>query len=191
MNEKNNPLSLTRAFICLEMPEEVVKEIARVQELILKRKFVGKMTELENLHLTLKFLGEIDEEKIGRVKEILSKVDFSEFESKLGEIGIFSYNRNPKIVWVKINGKVIWEIQKKIDEYLSDLFDKEERFMNHMTIARVKYVNDKDNFSSYVKNINVKSLSWNVTNFKLKKSILSERGPIYEDIESFNLKKRI
>ena len=60
MGENN----LTRAFIAIEFPDEVVKEIARVQELVSKIKFTGKLTELENLHLTLKFLGEISEEKV-------------------------------------------------------------------------------------------------------------------------------
>jgi len=51
---------LIRAFIAIDFPDEVVKEIARVQEVLGKRQFTGKMTEPENLHLTLKFLGEID-----------------------------------------------------------------------------------------------------------------------------------
>ena len=48
----------TRTFICVEMPDAVVKEVARLQELVGKKLFTGKITELENLHATLKFLGE-------------------------------------------------------------------------------------------------------------------------------------
>ena len=48
----------TRAFICINFPNDVIKEVARIQSL-LENKFIGKLTELENLHLTLKFLEQI------------------------------------------------------------------------------------------------------------------------------------
>ena len=64
-----------------------MKEVARVQEILGNQKFHGKMTELENLHLTLKFLGEIDELKMEKVKEALGKIEFEKFEAHLGEIG--------------------------------------------------------------------------------------------------------
>ena len=64
---------LTRAFICIEFPDEVIKEAARVQEVLENKNFTGKMTELENLHLTYKFLGEIDEKKL-----LINAVNFYE-----------------------------------------------------------------------------------------------------------------
>ena len=64
---------LIRAFIAIDFPDEVVKEIARVQEVLGKRQFTGKMTEPENLHLTLKFFGEIDEEKLKSIRKELKK----------------------------------------------------------------------------------------------------------------------
>jgi len=45
-----------------------------------------------------------------------------------------------RIAWIKVEGVGIWELQKRIDEALEDLFKKEERFMSHLTIARIKYV---------------------------------------------------
>src|SRR3990167_5292147 len=131
-----------RAFICVEFPSEIIKEIARVQEVLGKYKFTGKMTELENLHLTLKFLGEIDDRKLEEVKMQLSGVKVKGFEARLGDIGIFGRNGNPKIVWVKIGGKGIFELQEKVDEALKGLFKPESRFMSHATIARVKYAKD-------------------------------------------------
>ena len=57
MEKKEN--GMIRCFICIDFPDEVIKEVARVQEELEKVKFNGKLTELENLHLTLKFLGEM------------------------------------------------------------------------------------------------------------------------------------
>lgn len=142
---------LTRVFIAIDFPDEIVKEIARVQEAVSGAKFTGKMTELENLHLTLKFLGEIDEEKLEKVKEKLREIKFKEMELKLGKIGTFDFRGKPKIVWVKVNGEGIWELQKAIDEKMHELgFKMEERFMSHLTIARIRYVKDKKGFNEYI-----------------------------------------
>ena len=176
---------LHRVFICIDFPEEAIKEIARVLEILGKWKFDGKMTQLENLHLTLKFLGEIDEEKIEKVKKRLSKIKVEKFEAKFDSIGSFNRRGNPSIVWIRIDGKEIFELQKKIDESLGELFKLEERFMSHITIARVKYVKDKVGFSRHIKGIGVKEIRFWVNGFKLKTSELGEMGPVYTIIEKY------
>lgn len=178
---------LTRAFIAIEFGDEAIKEIARVQEVLEKWNFTGKMTELENLHLTLKFLGEIDDEKLMRVKEELRKIKMSGFELKLGKIGIFHHNRTPRIIWIKVLGKEIYELQKKIDGALEGIFPKERRFMGHLTVARIKYVKDSKGFEGHVKKMGVKEVKFNVNEFKLKKSELKKIGPVYSDIECYKL----
>lgn len=174
-----------RAFVCIEFPDKIVKEVARVQNLILNKKFIGKTTELENLHLTLKFLGEIDDETLRKVREILSSIKFGKFEAKLLRSGTFNHNGKPSIVWVKIGGKGIYELQEKIDSALSSMFEKEKRFMSHLTIARIKYVKDKQDFRAHVEKIPVKRISFPVESFKLKKSELNPLGPKYETIEEY------
>ncbi len=181
---------LTRAFICIEMSDSVVKEVARVQELLGKLKFNGKMTELENLHLTLKFVGEVDDDELEKVKEKLRKTEFNEFEAKLSEIGTFNFRGKPRIVWIKIGGKEIFELQKKIDDPIEQAgFVKEERFMSHMTIARVKYVKDKKGFLDYVAGIGVRDIRLKIDRFYLMKSELRPEGPVYKVIEEYVGKK--
>src|SRR3989344_5633499 len=132
MNSENK----TRTFVCIDFPEEIIKETARIQHLLSKQNFTGKLTELENLHLTLKFLGEIDKGVLKKVKEELSKIKFSKLTLKLEKAGTFNIGGNPKIVWLKVTGG-IFELQKEIDNTLLPLFPKEERFMSHLTIARI------------------------------------------------------
>jgi|SRR3989338_3067040 len=177
-----------RAFIAIDFPDEIVKEIARVQGVLGNYKFTGKVTELENLHLTLKFLGEVEEKKVEKIMERLRGMRFGEFEAKLAEIGTFSYDLNPRIVWVKVGGKGVFELQKKIDEMMEkEGFAREERFMSHMTIARIKYVKDKEGFKDYVRNLGVKEIEFPVKSFKLMKSDLREMGPVYTLLEEFIL----
>ncbi len=182
-------LDLTRAFIAIEFPDEVVKEIARVQELLSGVKFTGKMTELENLHLTLKFLGGIDDSKVEEVKKRLAGIKFDKMSLKIGKIGTFSVHGKPRIVWIKIEGKGIYELQKQVDDALKGLFPAEERFMGHLTIARVKYVKDKKGFLSHIDGIHVKSIGFECSEFKLKKSELKLIGPVYSDLEVIKSKE--
>jgi len=176
----------TRCFICVEFPENVVKEIARVQSVLMKKKFQGKLTEVENLHLTLKFLGEIDDDKLNRVESLLRNIEFNEMDLKLGQIGIFSHKGRPRIVWIKVEGDAIWNLQRRIDLVLSEDFKKEERFMSHLTVARIKYVRDWQDFNYYVENIGIKSVSFKTNKFKLKKSELKPLGPSYSTIEEYS-----
>ncbi len=176
---------LIRCFIALELSREAIDYLAELNLLIKKKNlFSGKFTEPENLHLTLKFLGEIPEEKMQEVKKKLTEVKFKEFEVSLAEVGVF-INRYNSILWIKLNGKGIWELQEKIDENLKDIFPREERFMSHVTIARMKKVFSKDKFLDYVKNIKTKKIKFSVGDFVLKKSELRPEGPVYGIIERY------
>ena len=174
-----------RAFICIELSDECIKEIAKVQEIIEKRRFQGKLTELGNIHLTLKFLGEIDKDKLSKVQERLANMKFREFGVRLGEIGVFLHNGKPKIIWSKINGKGIFELQKNIDSALEGIFEKENRFMSHVTLARIGYVNDHEEFLRHVKGISIKPVEFVIKEFKLKRSELKRSGSVYSDIRVF------
>ena len=143
MKSKN----LTRCFICIEISREAIDEVENIQKQIKKKNiFYGKFTEPENLHLTLKFLGEISEEKIEDVRKELGEIKQQGFEASLGELGTF-INRYNSILWINLNGKQIWGLQEIIDAKMRGLgFAPEERFMSHITIARMKKISPSDFF---------------------------------------------
>jgi len=181
----------TRCFVALDLPRDVIREISKTQKLIKEKKlFDGKLVDSENLHLTLKFLGEISKEEIAEVKKRLREIKFKSFEVGLGNVGVFSskYNSYIRVIWIKLNGKRTFELQKIIDEKLSDLFEPERRFMSHITIARVKRVYDKKGFLEYLKKLKVPKMKFKIDKFFLKKSELFDAGPVYEDIEIYRLK---
>jgi len=180
--------SKKRCFVALDLPRGIINELKRIQEIIKKKNlFAGKFVEPENFHLTLKFLGELDETEVKEVKERLGEIKFEGFESGLGGVGVFSskYKSYVRVVWVKLKGRQVFELQKKIDEYLKDLFEKEFRFMSHITIARVKHVGDKKKFLDHVKAIKVKKIGFVIDKFFLKKSELKPEGVVYEDVEGY------
>ncbi len=171
-----------RCFISIDIPENIKKEIKKIQDYL--PEFFGKKTEVENLHLTLKFLGEVDEKEIEGVKNKLKEIKFDKFEVRIDSLGVFS-EKFIKIVWLHLVNCV--DLQKEIDEKLKPLFEKEQRFMSHLTIARVKSLKDKKKFLEALNNIEIPKLRFSVEKFKLKKSILSSKGPRYETLESYGL----
>jgi len=169
-----------RTFIAIEIPEKIKKEIQKIQNSL--PEFKGKKTEFENLHLTLKFLGEIDEKTLEEVRKRLREIKLNEFEAEIDSIGIFS----ERIAWLRVRN--CEKLQKEVDGKLEGLFGKEKRFMGHLTIARVKNLKNKEEFLGSLKGIEIPKMKFFVKNFNLKKSILTEEKPIYEDIEIYNLK---
>ena len=184
--ETNNYI---RCFIAIELSRETIEYLEELDLQIKKKNlFSGKFTDPENLHLTLKFLGEIEENKIEETRKKLKEIKFNEFEASLGEIGVFINSLN-SILWIKLNGKGIWDLQTLIDEKLKDLFEPEKRFMSHITLARMKKIHDKKLFLDYVKNIKTKKIRFQVKDFILKKSELKPEGPIYTNLETYSAEK--
>ena len=175
---------LKRCFISIELPEEVKKDIVKIQEEL--PEFYGKKTELENLHLTLKFLGEIDYDKIEKVKDKLKNINIGKINCSIDSLGFFSPNYI-KIIWVHLNG--CDEIQKEVDESLKDIFGKEKRFMSHITIARVKSVKDKKKFMEELKKIKFEEINFCTDRVYLMESVLKQKGPEYKIIECFYTEK--
>ncbi len=185
MDKQNS--KYVRCFVALELDRVTREYIEELNSMIKKKNlFAGKFTDIENLHLTLKFLGEIEESRVEQIKKILSKINMKSFEVSLGEIGVFN-NAFNSILWLKLNGKEIWELQKIIDEKLLGLFEPEERFMSHITLARMKKIHDKQEFLDYIKNIKLKKVKFKVNDFVFKKSELKPEGPIYTDLEKYSL----
>jgi 2'-5' RNA ligase len=176
-----------RAFIAIKFPAEILDEIGEIQEEIEEKElFEGKFTEKENLHLTLKFLGEIDEGKVEKIKEELKKIKFERFEARISEIGVFD-PEFIRIIWMRIDGGEILKLQKEIDERLKGFFEKEKRFMSHVTIARVKKCDDKKKLIAELRDIRVPESNFLVREFYLIKSVLGKEKAEYEVLGKFEL----
>lgn len=176
-----------RTFIAIDIPKNIKKEIVKIQDSL--PEFIGKKTETENLHLTLKFLGEMNENSLEEIKKKLREIKFSKFKTKINSMGFFD---NRKSIYSK--QLIIWlhmadckELQREVDEKLSGLFEMEKRFMSHLTIARVKGLRNEKQFFNKLQKIKIPEMNFLVKNFSLKKSKVTRNGPIYEDIEVYNL----
>lgn len=173
---------MIRCFISINIPENIKQKIKEIQDKL--PEFKGKKTEFENLHLTLKFLGEISEEKLEKVKERLKEINFKSFEVEIDQIGVFAENF-VRIIWLHVSNTD--KLQREVDESLKDLFKKEKRFMGHLTIARVKEIQDKKKFIFDLRKIKFDKINFTIGCFDLKESVLTEKGPIYKTLEKYTL----
>lgn len=172
-----------RVFIAITLPEKVKKEVSKIQNSL--PEFNGKKTEYENLHLTLKFIGEADEKMVKEVMNRLGRIKFGGFETEMGEVGFFD-NPERGIVWIHLTN--CDELQKEVDKALRELFEPERRFMGHLTIARVRGVKDKKEFLKRLSEIKVPKTGFEVNKISFMESKLSPKGPVYSVIKEFNLK---
>ena len=177
-----------RVFISIDIPQSIKDKIMEVQSKL--PEFEGKLTEEGNFHLTLKFLGEVNNKQIEKIKSLLKEIKFPQFETKLSNLGFFDNLKSSKykqrqIIWISMTN--CEKLQKLIDEKLKGLFKKEQRFMGHLTIARLKKLNNKNLFLKNLVNISIPEISFKVKHFELKQSTLREKGPKYITLEQYNL----
>ena len=172
-----------RCFVAIELPEEVKSELKRLQEQIKNSGSDARLSFAKDAHLTLKFLGELTPQKVEFVKKSLANCKFRKFSVTLDRIGVFPGENYIRVVWVGVSPeKDVMELQKEVDEALQKDFKKEKNFKAHLTLARVKYVSDKEKFLQLLKNTEIKKIKFVVDEFKLKRSTLTEEGPVYDDL---------
>lgn len=185
---------MVRAFVALEYPTEIKDELATVQE---RLKPLGdlKLVERENLHMTLKFLGEVSEDKIEGVVEVLEFLSQENaFNATLKGLGAFPKAKHPRVIWIGLedNNRVM-ELHQKIEDSLQDLgLKKETRFHPHYTLARVRSIQDTPGLAKLLdENRETIYSTYTVSDITLMRSKLTPNGPEYTPIKKFNLNKHL
>jgi len=176
-----------RCFLAIELANEAKEELLRIQKILPEAKM--KFVEPENLHLTLKFLGELEDFQVNKIKAALEKINFKKFQARLGSVGVFPLPTFVRVVWVSLEpAEKVKELHKQIDSALEkEKFRADRAFESHITLTRVKFIKDKEEFSKKLKELRIKPLEFTVEKFVLMKSTLTEQGPIYEKIREYTL----
>jgi len=180
-----------RLFVGIELPENIKKEIEEIGKELKKKVKEAKVVRKGNLHITLKFLGEVKEEKISEIDKKLKEVSeyFAPFSVSVGKIGNFPEGKRMRVLWVGVESNgILNKINFKIEKVLSTIgFKEENRFKEHITIARFKSTPDmkfienlKEKYSSFLGEFRIES-------FSLIKSNLTPEGPIYKNLKEYKL----
>jgi RNA 2',3'-cyclic 3'-phosphodiesterase len=184
-------MSQFRGFIAVDI--DVFPKLLEFEKEIKETGANVKLVEPENVHITLKFLGDTNESQIDEIDKIIKDAvkEIDPFNIQLKGTGVFPNQNYIKIIWVGIKqGEPIGVIASKIDEQLSKMgFKKEKRgFSPHLTIARVKSAKGKDEILHVIEKYgDVQFVDIRVDSIKLKKSDLTPKGPIYTTLMDVKL----
>lgn len=177
-----------RCFIAIDLPEEAKNELRRLQQQIRKNSGSDlRASFTKEFHITLKFLGELTPPKAEDVKKKLGSCRFKKITTAIDRIGVFPSESRIRVVWAGVKPEdEILKLQKEVDEALQDDFKKEKGFKAHITLARVKHVGNKEKVMQMLKGIKAEKVLFEVKEFKLKRSILTAEGPVYEDLAAYS-----
>ncbi|MBD3303956.1 RNA 2',3'-cyclic phosphodiesterase [Candidatus Woesearchaeota archaeon] len=178
-----------RLFIAFDVSEQVKNYLKGLQKHFPRD---SKFNLVKEFHMTLKFFGDVGDDKVDSIKACLSNIGFAQFTAKTSGICVFPDEKMIRVVWVGLEPKDrIVALQQEIEKALLDMFPKDERFHPHITLARVKFVKDKKDFVEKLKKIPVKEIEFPVNSFKLIKSTLTPDGAVYEDVAEFSLNPQL
>ena len=175
-----------RLFIAIDLPEEAKENIEKLKSGLKGIKGV-KPVDKANIHLTLKFLGERTDNSADEIVRALSQIKFKPFKISISKTGVFPSEDRIQVLWVDaMPAEPMFELKKQIDEALP-MFKDDHPFKNHITFARIKYIandSDKNKLLDILKNPVAKT-EFIVNKFRLYKSDLTPKGPIYDVVEEF------
>lgn len=180
-----------RGFISADIG--AISEIVLFENSLEKTGADLKLVEPENVHLTLKFLGETNEEKIDEICNVMedSVRDVKKFKLILKSAGAFPNLNYPRVIWLGMeNPESLIKIANHLEDNLQHLgFRKERRaFSPHVTVARVKTGRNKNQLAEIlIKNREKDFSAVDIGCIRLKKSILSSKGPEYYTLKEISL----
>lgn len=177
-----------RSFVSIDVDDNrVLSEVDSVASSLLSLGGDLKPVGRENIHLTLKFLGNVDSVRIEDIKLALGKVKFSPFQMEIKGAGAFPSLSRMSVIWVGIEKgwTQIQEVYEQTETLFSGLgFPRESRtFSPHITIARVRTGRRRDEIASLLRRLEDKSFgTFTADKVRLKQSVLSGSGPRYSTL---------
>ncbi|MFQ6068388.1 MAG: RNA 2',3'-cyclic phosphodiesterase [Candidatus Bathyarchaeia archaeon] len=180
---------LIRSFIAFDINnKEILRRLSEAQKRLTKTGAALKLVKVENIHITMRFLGNIQPNMVNKIHSEMEQVVFTPFNVEIQGIGAFPTLRHPRVVWAGIQkgAEKLEDIFNQLEPRLRRLGFKpnSKGFSPHITVARVKTGRNK---VELVRCINeLASYEFGVLNadcLKLKKSVLTPKGPIYSTLK--------
>jgi 2'-5' RNA ligase len=177
-----------RCFVAVDIDDPPLKAaLRRAQGALVATGADVKAVEEENIHITLKFLGEIPEERMARVAELVRGIAFKPFTLEFRGIGVFPAPSRPSVVWAGVSGEAseMLAVFTELERGLKSLgFEPERRpFQPHVTLCRVRSGKNRAQLAEAVNGMEDEEFGpLRVEHIRLKKSVLTRNGPIYSNV---------
>jgi 2'-5' RNA ligase len=194
MNEykSSGNLFFMRLFLAIELPCEIRDSCSGIISRLASSGADLRTVDPGNLHITLKFLGEVHEDVVKEISQKCSMVSHSHspFNLEISSVGYFGSVRFPKTVWLGIGTgrQEISGLMDDLNSHLNHIRDEPRASSPHLTLARVRSVRNTSRLVETIDAIrHVKLGEFHVKEIVLKRSVLNQGGPEYSDLEVFTL----
>jgi 2'-5' RNA ligase len=190
MNEKAQKI---RTFIALELSDEAREEFARITGILEESNADVKWVKPGAIHLTLKFLGYMEEDKVVRISEKLKDIALgvAPFDVVLEGIGVFPKWDYVKVIWVGLGegADKVKELALKTEEAMqAESFEKEKReYSPHLTLGRIRSAKNKNELKKQAETVKVEPVLNHISKILLFKSELSSQGAVYTPLATAEL----
>jgi 2'-5' RNA ligase len=177
---------MVRCFIAIDTStSSLAYHAKRIQDAFKENNIRASFQNPHTLHITMKFLGEVDEGRIEEIKVLLNKITGEPFRIRVSGVGAFPNLRRPRVIFFAIDkSDPLLDIHRQIEDLMSKIgFPREIRsFKPHITLMRVKFPRS---LSSKLHNFLFRydfQESIDITDVRLKRSTLTPSGAIYDDL---------
>jgi 2'-5' RNA ligase len=178
-----------RSFIAFDIDNpQVVNRLTEAQNILAKTGADLTLVKPQNIHITLRFLGEITPTMVDKVKDAMQNVAFKQFDVEIKGVGTFPNLKYARVVWAGIQGgqEELKTIFDQLEPRLRSLGFKPDQkgFSPHLTFARVRSGRNKAELAKCVNEIvDFEFGKVRAECLKLKKSVLTPQGPIYSTLK--------
>ncbi|MFH0811769.1 MAG: RNA 2',3'-cyclic phosphodiesterase [Pseudomonadota bacterium] len=183
-----------RSFVAIPLEAEIVSRIEKIYKELKMLPADVKWVQPKSIHLTLKFLGSIEEEAIEGIAQAIQQgmKGFAPWTVAVNNVGAFPSLRNPRVVWIGIEDKggQLITLQNRIEQAMSKLgFEPEKRkFSPHLTLGRVRSPRGKKELIQYLIDERERTFGdLKIDRVILFKSELRPSGAVYTALREFNL----
>ncbi len=182
-----------RIFLAIDLPDSIKSKISNLLRELSRYSHSIRLTPINNLHLTLKFLGEQNEFAVEHISRIAKETAMSRsgFRIDLNRSGFFGPLYNPKILWLGGENKEFVSMAEELNKSLEAFRPEEHKPVCHLTIGRIKGLEKAEALEvlrtcrEFVKN---SDLSFVATRIHLYKSTLYRSGAVYEKLKTFSMR---
>jgi len=185
-----------RLFVALDLPLDVRERLAAVQDRLRRTHADVSWVRVENLHITLKFLGETEEKRLDQIRDVLAEVARACAPFPLQVTGVGSFGgRTPRVVWAGVSEGAdhLTRLAGQVESALARVgFPKEKRsFSAHLTLGRVRSPKNAEALLAALHEFRAEKFgTLAATEFQLMQSELRPTGSVYTMLERFPLKAR-
>ena len=180
-----------RSFLAFDIENEAVRnKLASAQRRLAQTGADLKLVEPQNIHVTVRFLGDITPSMVEKIYAEMQKLQFTPFNVQIKGLGAFPDLRYPRVVWAGITegADQLKNVFSQLESRLRSLGFAPDRkgFSPHLTIARVRSGRNKAQLADFVaENANYDFGAINAECLRLKRSDLTPRGPIYSTLKEY------